>query len=350
MARVAVVFALLALLMGAILTEAASLNGLRVRGNTIVNGNGEVVKLRGVNHSGSEYACIGGYGILEGPTDAAAIQTIASWRANIVRVPLNADCWLGINGVKPQYGGSAYQSAISGYVQRLSDAGFAVILDLHWTAPGGTPAKGQTPMPDRDHAPTFWQQVASQYKSRTNVIFDLFNEPYPDNNAWDSTAAWTCWRDGGSCAGVGFQVAGMQELVNAVRGTGAPNVLMLGGIMYSNSLTQWWNYKPNDPMNNIVASWHSYNFNECNNANCWNNVVGPLASRIPVIAGEIGENDCTGNFITPMMQWMDSRGMHYLGWTWNVWNCNSGPALITDYNGSPTGFGAAYKAHLQSQE
>jgi len=36
----------------------------------------------------------------------------------------------------------------------------------------------------------------------------------------------------------------------------------------------------------------------------------------------------------------------YLGWTWNVWNCSSGPALITDYYGKPTLFGEGLKAHL----
>ena len=33
-----------------------------------------------------------------------------TWSINAVRVPLNEDCWLGINGVKPQYGGAAYRS------------------------------------------------------------------------------------------------------------------------------------------------------------------------------------------------------------------------------------------------
>jgi endoglucanase len=50
------------------------------------------------------------------------------------------------------------------------------------------------PMPDMDHSVTFWQDVANTFKNNTAVIFDLFNEPYPDSGAWDSTAGWTCWR------------------------------------------------------------------------------------------------------------------------------------------------------------
>ena len=36
---------------------------------------------------------------------------------------------------------------------------------------------------------------------------------------------------------------------------------MLGGEEYSNDLTDWLTYEPTDPDHNLVASWHSYNFN-----------------------------------------------------------------------------------------
>ena len=76
------------------------------------------------------------------------------------------------------------------------------------------PTPQQQPMPDRDHAPAFWDHVARAYAGNGSVVFELFNEPYPDSNA-NSEAAWTCWRDGGSCPGVSYTAAGMQELVPA---------------------------------------------------------------------------------------------------------------------------------------
>ena len=59
------------------------------------------------------------------------------------------------------------------------------------------------------------------------MLFDLFNEPYPDaaNNFQDAAAAWKCLRDGGTCTGITYPVAGTQSLVNAVRATGATNVV-----------------------------------------------------------------------------------------------------------------------------
>jgi hypothetical protein len=57
------------------------------------------VVLQGVSRSGTEFACVGGYGIFDGPNDDASIEAMKAWKINTVRVPLNEHCWLGINGV-----------------------------------------------------------------------------------------------------------------------------------------------------------------------------------------------------------------------------------------------------------
>src|SRR5207247_6179150 len=162
---------------------------VHIQGNQLVDSAGRVVRLRGVNRSGAEYACAQGWGFFDGPSDSPSVAAIAAWRANAVRVPLNSTCWLGINGVTPAYSGDNYRRAISDYVARLNRAGLIVILDLHWSAADTTKALSQAPMPNRDHSPEFWRQVAAAYKGNTSVIFDLFNEPFPDNNS-DTPEAW----------------------------------------------------------------------------------------------------------------------------------------------------------------
>src|SRR2546421_635582 len=99
--------------------------------------------------------------------------------------------------------------------------------------------------------------VAAIKSWHANVVRVPLNEQWRDTQA-DSVAAWTCWRDGGTCPGVSFQVAGMQTLLNAVRATGATNVVALGGVGYANSLSRWVAYKPADPLNNLMAAWHVY--------------------------------------------------------------------------------------------
>src|SRR5207249_731946 len=180
---------------------------LHVEGNRLMNATGQPVVMHGVNRQGTEYMCAQGRAIFDGPSDQASIDAIKSWRANAVRVPLNEDCWLGINGVPPEYGGAAYRQAIAEYVGLLEGSGLYAILDLHWAAPGTTLANGPQPMPDADHSPAFWTDVATTFKGNDAVILELFNEPVPDSNQ-DSDAAWTCWRDGGTCPGVPYEAAG----------------------------------------------------------------------------------------------------------------------------------------------
>jgi len=323
-------------------------SNLKVAGNKLVDENGQQVVLHGVDRSGTEFACVQpGNSIFNGPNDHSSVTSMLSWKINSVRIPLNEDCWLGINGLPSSVSGPTYQKAVSQFVNLFLQNNIYVILDLHWTADGTTVPKGQAAMPNQDHSIDFWKSVASYFKGNDTIIFDLFNEPFPDNGNWNDAGAWKCWRDGGSsCSGLSFQAAGMQDLVNAVRSVGATNVLMLGGLAWSNSFAQWITYLPNDTMHNIAGSWHSYNFNYCNNMACWNQYVLPVAQKYPIIIGEMGENDCQSSYIGSVMSFADSNKISYLGWTWNTWDCDSGPALITDYSGTPTGFGAGYKSHL----
>ncbi len=79
-----------------------------------------------------------------------------------------------------------------------------------------------------------------------------------------------------------------------------------------------------------------------------NAIRGARANNVPVIAGEIGENDGADTYLSPLMTWLDTEHIGYLAWTWNNWDCSQGPALITDYAGDATAHGAGYQAHLVS--
>ncbi len=337
---------------------------LHVSGNKLLNSSGQQVILRGINRSGAEYSCVNGTGIFDGEMDQAAITAMKSWGVNAVRMPLNEACWNGESYVTAADAGTNYQNAIKSEVSLMNSNGLDVILDLHWTDGTYTgPSAGsctsanaaeafcQKPMPDAAQAIPFWTSVATAFKGNDAVIFDLFNEPFAsraDNN--NTTEGWQCWETGSPCTGINYPVAGMQQMINAVRGAGANNVIMLGGEEFSNDLTDWLQFEPTDPDNNLVASWHSYNFNTCSNQSCWTSQVAPVIAKVPVIAGEIGENDCAGSYINPLMSFLDSENTSYLAWAWNAdFNCSSGPGLITDYvPGDATAYGAAYKAHLAS--
>ncbi|GAB2896341.1 cellulase family glycosylhydrolase [Streptomyces deserti] len=330
---------------------------LHVSGNKLVDADGKTRRLLGVNRSGGEFMCVQGRGIFDGPVDDASIRAIADWNANTVRIPLNEECWLGLSNIKPEYAGTRYISAVKDLVARVKAHGMTPMLELHWSwgqytgnsaGCSDVHAGCQKPMPNMRYTPSFWASVASTFRDDPTVVFDLFNEPYPDRATSDATQAWRCWRDGGTCPGIGYEVAGMQDLVDAIRDTGATNPILAGGLAYSNDLSQWLTHKPTDPAGNLAAAWHVYNFNACADEGCWNATLAPVAAQVPLVAGEIGENTCAHGFVDRVMRWFDDRGLSYLGWTWNTWDCNSGPALISSYDGTPTPYGIGLRDHLRA--
>ncbi|GAC1574870.1 MAG: hypothetical protein NVS3B9_6980 [Candidatus Doudnabacteria bacterium] len=386
------------------------MTGLHTSGNQILNGSNIPVRLLGINR-GATSACVQNYAIFSGPpgTDQGVIQTIANWNITAVRVPINEDCWLNINGSPAAYSGVPYQNEVTQFIQLLAKNNIATILDLHWTAPGAFLSQNQQQMADTDHASTFWTSVANTFKdggsafpsALSSVVFDLYNEPYPDNNGPITQAVWQCLRDGcqkstylnsaGAEVAYTWQAAGMQSLIQAVRDTGATNLVMVGGPGYAGLLgpntapsgcasanwlscdpNNWLTYKPVDKktsgtiINNLAASVHiygdtadplgNYSGNYCHNVTCWNGMVLPvIQAGYPVVTGEVGESDCLPNFINGLMSWMDGYGQNYTAWHWwpqSAVGCANYPLLGNDsgntdyYSGVPSAYGIGLKNHL----
>jgi endoglucanase len=334
---------------------------IAVRGDHFVNQAGRTVVLRGADTTGTEYACVSEDSIFDGKAEASAasIAAMRSWGFNAARVELNESCWLGIQGVRRNVSGPAYRRAIERYVLALNNAGMYVIIDMHFSSTGGrTKATGQVPMPDARYAPAFWASVARSFKHDPAVIFDLFNEPYPNNNT-DSAASWNCvlrGSAGGTCRGFGYQATGMQRLLDVVRHTGATNVVLVGGPQYAGDLDRWAQYAPADPLHQLAASIHIYwrnrahpDYSPCYRATCWHRVLAPLSAHVPIVVGEFGELDCGDTLYPPFLRFADQHGISYLAWAWFVGNCASEPSLITSYTtGAPTPYGIGYRNHLRS--
>jgi endoglucanase len=372
---------------GATSARAATPLSIKIVGNHFVNGAGQTIRLLGVNHQSFEFACVDGFGYDDGLMDDADAAAIATWGTDAVRVPLNEDCWLGING-QPNNSqdpgetltAAGYQQAVEAYVADLHAHGLYAILDLHWSAPGANVAFNQQPMPDVDHSPAFWSSVASTFKDDQAVVFDLYNEPYDptdmrsgsDMNAGDKVS-WDCWENGGlpdlpapGPAGAdcvtqavdqdgtplpgSYRVAGMQLLLNAVRAQGATQPVMTGGLNFSNDLSQWATHAPNDPLNQEAASLHAYQGQACSTTDCFNQQVAPIAQNVPVVVGEFGQdtpsavcpNPGDQTYDSTLMNWADQNGVSYTAWGWDVESQDdlhndgcSAYELISDPSGTP---------------
>ncbi|HTA34581.1 MAG TPA: cellulase family glycosylhydrolase [Solirubrobacteraceae bacterium] len=310
---------------------------IAVKDDHLINGSGQIVTLHGVNISGTEWQCLYGKAFY-GPHNEESIAAMAAWHINAVRIPLNEDCWLGINGAPTEIG--VFHEEIRDYVEQLHAHGMYAILDLHWNAPGtilshqGTRYDGFYEMADEDHAPAFWTSVASYFKNDHALLFDLFNDPH--------YISWSCLLNG-CIAPRGYQTAGMQQLVNVVRATGAIQPVMVGTLEETDLGTAWLENRPVDPSGQLVASVHVYNQSSTSH---FDSNIGTVAARVPVVVGEVGEMDCADEDVNSFLPWADAHGVSYLAWAWFVGGCAEYPSLISNYNGTPTNFGIGYREHL----
>jgi endoglucanase len=345
---------------------------LRVHGNQIVNSGGQVIRLTGFNNSGAEYACVEGSGIFDTPaanSPKVTVKAMLAWTGtNAVRLPVDEQCWLGLPGIAAAYSGAAYRKAIERYVSMLTSAGLAVVLDLAGTAPGNQLSRNQEMMPD-SHSVTFWHSAATAFAGNPLVLFDLFNEPWPDNAA-DTAAAWDCWRNGGCVqrsanGGKSYTAVGMQQLVDTVRAAGARNIVIAEGIQYAETLDHWLAYRPIDPAGNLIASVHVYSFNTCSNLACYNGSMKSVAEQVPMLIGELGpdltvpyspalDSACPARdvgktgFDSTLLDWARRAGVSWTAWSWNDWgDCWS---LIIGPGGNPTDpYGLIVRSALRSQ-
>jgi endoglucanase len=344
-------------------------SSVSVSGSQLVDANDNTVFLHGVNRDDFAYACADGSGIYSGPVDQTQVNDMLAWHINAVRLPLNEDCWLGINGVKWSYSGANYQNAVANFVSLLESNNIYVILDLHWNAPGTYISNSQEPMADADHAPAFWTSVAQTFTNHPGVIFDLYNEP------WLPTANFSCWANGGctttcnyggkfggSCPrSVSYSVAGMGQLLAAVRtgeGSGWHHPVMIGGLGCANDLSGWLANVPEDSASpsQIIANAHAYHDNlPCETTSCFTSTWGPIIKAgYPLTLNEFGDlgsggaPSCTWTtWLNNVMNWFQNNGASgYTAWVWDGGAGCGDPGLITDWAGSSTSYGSGYKTHL----
>ena len=348
---------------------------VQVRGRRLVNGAGQFVQLRGVNRAIFESRCTyDSTGIADGPADQASVTAMRAWKMTTVRVAVNEDCWLGINGLPLGGNTAGYRNAVVSYIKLLRNNGLYSIIEVHMSAPGANRSTQIDYMPDADHMPAFWQSVAATFKSDHGIVFDPVNEaamaswnnPHPN-----PPGQWACWRNGctlDSVYGGRFLAAGLQSLVNAIRSQGATQPIILGGLSYNGDFSQLLTNLPTDPQHQLLASMHVYDFTAGAGIDgMFSSQFEPIAAQLPVILGEFGERNCdsgTGAYTSHILSLIDgemAKGNLFgaLGWTWNAktavstgWHCptdaygGGGPLLIRDYAGTPTVMGGVLRAWL----
>jgi endoglucanase len=323
---------------------AGALRPLRVVGKQVVDARNQRVRLRGVNAASMEWNSEGEGHILE--TVKTAIK---DWHCDIIRLPLTQDRWCG-KAPEQKDDGTAYRALVKQVVDTCASQNCYILLDLHWSdAAEWGKHIGQHKMPDANSV-IFWKSCAEAYKNQPAVLFDLYNEPHD--------VTWELWRSGGmvtekdrSGTDTTFQAVGMQALLDAVRGTGALNVVVAGGLDWSYDLSGVLTDGPlKDPDGHgVIYANHAYPF-KGETVEKWIARMEKATQQLPVIVSEFGSDPKGGAGLTGE-QWVKDvlKAMHDHDWDFTAWDLHpsAGPKLISDWNYTPTShFGVWVKQEL----
>ncbi len=322
---------------------------LHVEGNKVLNSAGKPVVLQGVNVVSLEF-------LLRGDHLLKSCQVaVDDWKSTIIRLPVKESYWFGREAGQTD-GGASYRQLVDEAITMVANRGAYVLLDLH-----------RFRAPKAEHI-EFWTDAATKYKNHPAVIFDLFNEPHG--------MSWDVWRDGGFVAekkkpadedafltpeekaknAEGFQSVGMQKLIDAVRATGAKNIVVPGGLDWAYDLSGIAKgYELNEGGGNgLIYSTHIYpwKFN-------WKEKVLVVADKYPILVGEVGCDIKKMDFIPAdnqedpytwgpdMLGFMHKHGLH---WTAFSFHPSASPVMITGWDYTPTPFwGAMVKRALAGE-
>jgi endoglucanase len=308
---------------------------LHVVGNKILNKEGKEVWLQGVNIMSLDWNPQGERILLS--TKVA----IEEWKANIIRLAVKENYWFGKDSSQKD-GGKAYRELVDATINLAANRGAYVLLDLH-----------RYKAPQAEHA-DFWKDAATRYKDHPALVFDMFNEPHG--------TSWEVWKSGGFVPvkkegvdetaflteeekiknNVGFRSIGMQGLLDAIRSTGAKNVVLAGGLDYGYDLSGIAKGFALDDKggNGIIYGSHIYPWKKG-----YQEKVLVIADKYPILSGENGANTKKISFIPENQQedaatWVPRfLGMvqkYHLHWTGFSFHPKASPILISDWDYTPT--------------
>jgi len=332
--------------------------GIQVKGDTFVSAiDGSTVQIVGTNISGLETGSTSRWASFADAGSAfwSKVLNYDGQGVNTVRLPLNEASWLNYTcydsgtgaagklytaapggGYTPDPAG-VYQATVRKAVADATAAGLYVILDLHWGSPNNSEGQplcpiGQPGFADADHSLAFWKSVADTFKGNPAVIFELFNEPFGSNvyKNWVDGADGAgpdaiTLRDGGAyypfveqdnaahnaikTIGLTWQVAGMQQMLDTIRGEGATNVVLSAPIGWAGEIETWLATKPTDSAGQLGVAWHVYGYKKGDGP-----PLAVLAAGFPIAITETYGLRAIGGY-----SWAASQGIGYAWWGWNDW-------------------------------
>jgi hypothetical protein len=253
------------------------------------------------------------------------MEEARAWGANTIRFQLSQR---GLDPTDPLYS-QAYLDRIRAGVALARTHGLAVILSIQDQGPSGGSSHAQpSEATIRD-----WQTLTGLFNGDQDVVYEMFNEP--QNRPTDE--GWAVWRNGGPPErNQGTPAVGHQRVLDAIRATGATNVVIADGSQFAQRLDG----VPllHDPLGQLAYGVHPYLTHTLRFPQDWEPGFGFLRTQYPVVATEwtavSGVRFCRPEWATTaplLLDYLRLRDIGMLAWSLDVID-----SMIADWQFRPT--------------
>ncbi|WP_086734322.1 glycoside hydrolase family 5 protein [Streptomyces glaucescens] len=269
---------------GAAANTPAAVNGrLKVCGVKLCNQHGEPVQLRGMSSHGLQWysQCL-----TDGSLDALAHD----WNADVLRISLYV-----------QEGG--YETDPRGFTDRVhrliemaTARGMYALVDWHQLTPGD-------PNHNLERAETFFTEIARRHRGRTNLLYDIANEP--NGVGWSRIKSYA------------------ERLIPAIRAHDPDTPILVGTHGWS-SLGVSDGRDERDVLDNPVRAdniMYTFHFYAASHGQEYLSALDRASDRIPVFVTEFGTQEASGDGPDDFgraQQYLDLMARKKISWVnWN---------------------------------
>ncbi|WP_199442006.1 glycoside hydrolase family 5 protein [Umezawaea beigongshangensis] len=236
----------------------AAVNGqLRVCGTKLCNSAGKQIQLRGMSTHGTQWysRCV---------TDASLDALATDWRADVLRISTYVQ--EGGYETNPR----KFTDLVHRYVEEATERGMYALVDWHQLSPGD-------PNHNTALAKTFFTEIAQRHRDKTNIVYDIANEP--NEVSWSAVKSYA------------------EQLVPVIRAQDPDGVVLVGTHGWASFGVSDGGSEQDvirDPIraSNIMYTFHFY---AASHREEYLSALSRAADALPVFVTEFGTQDYTGD-------------------------------------------------------
>ncbi|MGC7099623.1 glycoside hydrolase family 5 protein [Amycolatopsis lurida] len=262
----------------------AAVNGqLKVCGLQLCNQYGKPIQLRGMSTHGIQWyaQCV----------KTASLDALANdWKADVLRISM----YIQEGGYESDP--AKFTNLVNNYIEEATKRGMYALVDWHQLSPGD-------PNYNLGRAKTFFTEIAKRHKDKTNIIYDIANEP-----------------NGVSWAGIKSYA---EQMIPVIRAQDPDGVVLVGthgwaSLGISDGRTEA------DIVNNPIKAsnfMYTFHFYAASHKDEYFNALTRAASKLPLFVTEFGTQTYTGdggNDFGYSQKYLDFLASKKISWTnWN---------------------------------